>query len=207
ASYIWSNGSTDPTILVEESGFYAVTITTDCRIFEDDIALDFIPPIAYDLGPDQFLCSSQIFLDAATQGFAEYLWSDGSDLPFLIAGEPGIYTVNVFNQCESVTQEVELFECEQCDIYFPNVFSPNFDGINDNFRPASDCELLDYDLAIFDRWGGLLFQTDDPFDGWDGIVRGQQLPNATYVWRAQFTVIENNIPRRVEASGDVIILK
>jgi gliding motility-associated-like protein len=56
-------------------------------------------------------------------------------------------------------------------IYFPNSFTPNFDGLNDVFKPvlspygiASDS----YELTIFDRWGKEVFRTTDITAGWDG---------------------------------------
>jgi gliding motility-associated-like protein len=205
--YEWQDGSTNAIYSVVSPGTYTVTVTDACSVVQDFITVDFIPAINYDLGDDQFLCENQVFLDAATPGLANYEWQDGSILPFIVAAQPGIYSVRVYNQCEEVIDQVELFECEQCDVYFPNVFSPNLDGYNDVFFPLSDCELLDYELVIFDRWGAMVFQSNDPKFGWDGNFRGERMPQGVYVWSMNYTVIENLIPRQVNAAGSVTVLR
>ncbi len=61
---------------------------------------------------------------------------------------------------------------DNCPVYFlPNVFSPNQDGSNDLFSPLSPYKYVDsVELKIFNRWGKLLFETNDPAIGWDGTA-------------------------------------
>ncbi|MBR9922138.1 MAG: gliding motility-associated C-terminal domain-containing protein [Bacteroidetes bacterium] len=207
ATYEWQDGSTDPYYEVTESGTYEVNIVDPCGLIQEDINVEVIPPIEYDLGEDLYLCENQVFLDATTNGVASYLWSDGSNLPFLNAKEPGIYSVSVYNQCEDIKDQIELFECEFCDVYFPNIFSPNFDGINDEFRAFAECSLTNYSMQIFDRWGGLVYTSSNPTDGWDGTLGGKAMPSGVYTWVIQYTVIENELPREAQASGTVTILR
>ena len=56
-------------------------------------------------------------------------------------------------------------------LYIPNTFSPNGDGINDTFSPKGE-GISEYELIIFDRWGNLIFTSDDINIGWNGIVDG-----------------------------------
>ena len=205
--YQWQDATTNPVKRITSSGLYSVTVTTPCKIFEDDIDVTFIPPIDFDLGPDTFFCASQILLDASTAGFASYSWQDGNPSPFYFVNAPGTYSVSVYNQCEEIVDEIEVKECEVCEVYFPNVFSPNFDGFNDTFGPMSDCPLLDFQMIIFDRWGNLLYETTDPSAGWDGTFRNQRVNAGAYVWWMQFTVIENNNPRTELAEGSITVVK
>ena len=66
----------------------------------------------------------------------------------------------------------------------PNIFSPNNDGVNDCFRSyfADDLIFQAYKLQIFNRWGGLVFSTTDPYLCWDGSFKGQPLKSGVYVW-------------------------
>lgn len=64
------------------------------------------------------------------------------------------------------------------DIYIPNAFSPNGDGINDTFEPQGD-GILGYEINIFDQWGGEVFKGDAP---WDGTNRGALLNTDVYVY-------------------------
>jgi len=66
------------------------------------------------------------------------------------------------------------------DVHIPNAFSPNGDGVNDTWKPVFDDTLSvnQYDLQIFDRYGVLVFSTNNPTDGWDGLPF-----DTTYVYK------------------------
>jgi gliding motility-associated-like protein len=75
------------------------------------------------------------------------------------------------------------------DFYAPNCFTPNADGKNDLFF-GYGVGIDKYNLMILDRWGNLLFQTDDLYTGWDGKVQntsGQISQNDVYVWKVKLT--------------------
>jgi len=68
--------------------------------------------------------------------------------------------------------------------YVPNAFTPDGDGKNEIFKPSgSGIDLTRYTMQIFDRWGQLIFETNDATIGWDGTSNGKYVPNGTYVWR------------------------
>ncbi|MCB0562339.1 MAG: gliding motility-associated C-terminal domain-containing protein, partial [Phaeodactylibacter sp.] len=71
----------------------------------------------------------------------------------------------------------------------PNAFSPNDDGRNDLFLPYFDpnYSILDFELKVFDRWGGLVFASEDPKEGWNGKIKGQKADTALFVYLLQFT--------------------
>ena len=77
-----------------------------------------------------------------------------------------------------------LESTDNCRVYVPNAFSPNNDGINDEFRPlpGSDCTITDYEINVFDRNGSLVFQTTDSNLGWDGDFRGEPAPSTVYYY-------------------------
>lgn len=64
-------------------------------------------------------------------------------------------------------------------IYLPNAFSPNGDGVNDEFKAMSDCELK-FSMQIFNAWGSIVFSTTDMARCWDGTVEGQAAPIGKY---------------------------
>ena len=72
----------------------------------------------------------------------------------------------------------------QCtDLWIPNAFSPDYDGINDIFKPKANTELLNYNLQIYTRWGALIFESNDINKGWNGIYKGKDCPVGVYVYR------------------------
>ena len=73
--------------------------------------------------------------------------------------------------------------------FMPNAFTPNNDGLNEFFMPGGFFRgIRDYQMTIWDRWGGLLFETNDINTGWDGRGKtGKMSPSGVYVYHITFT--------------------
>ena len=94
---------------------------------------------------------------------------------------------------EIITLTVSNAECESADslkvtvmeslLEFPNVFTPNGDGINDEFRCVYR-SLKKYEITIINRWGRVVYKSTDPSKGWDGNVGGQKAPPGVYFFHA-----------------------
>lgn len=97
------------------------------------------------------------------------------------------------------------------DIYIPNAFSPNNDGINDLFYPFAGFEVTSIqNMKIFDRWGGLLFETGAPFPpndfraGWDGTARGKIADVGVYLYTLDVEFIDGEV---VLFAGEVNLIR
>ena len=96
------------------------------------------------------------------------------------------------------------------DLYAPNAFSPNGDGVNERFRLYPDrgaAELLEF--RVFDRWGGQVYEALDAdpqnqFVGWDGRSREQPAGPGVYVWMARIRYLDGLV---VDYGGDVLLLR
>lgn len=78
----------------------------------------------------------------------------------------------------------------QIRYFLPNAFTPNSDNLNDEFGPKGFFEgIRNYDFTIWNRWGELVFRSNDPFEGWNGRMMnsGELLPGGVYVYVANFT--------------------
>ena len=69
--------------------------------------------------------------------------------------------------------------------WIPNAFTPNHDGKNELFMPVA-MGIQNFHMMIFDRWGNLIFETNDVTKGWDGKRRGNLCQEDVYVWKADF---------------------
>jgi gliding motility-associated-like protein len=97
---------------------------------------------------------------------------------------------------------VRLFK--QVDILLPTGFSPNGDGHNDQLIPRLvGIDKLKY-FRVYDRWGQLLFQTDQIGKGWDGTFKGVKQPLETYAWVAEGVAVDGSVIKR---SGTSILLR
>ncbi|MBK7762933.1 MAG: gliding motility-associated C-terminal domain-containing protein [Bacteroidetes bacterium] len=95
ATYLWQDGSVNPTFDVSSSGSYWVQVSNNCGVFRDTIQINFAPAPTINLGNDTMVCAGQpIILNATTPG-ATYTWQDGSNNPTLQPIFSGIYSVSV----------------------------------------------------------------------------------------------------------------
>ena len=69
-----------------------------------------------------------------------------------------------------------------CQPEAPNVFTPNADGMNDQFFARLGCTPVSFHLLVTNRWGRLVFETSDPTQQWDGQLNGQPVANGTYFY-------------------------
>jgi gliding motility-associated-like protein len=208
ATYLWQDNTDKSVYTVAQSGNYAVTVTTACNTFNDALNVEILPNLIVELGNDTVICpGKRIVLSAEAGTPADYLWQDGAQTVSYIVDTPGVYSVSVLNQCERVIDQIVIEECEVCTVYAPNAFSPNDDGFNDKFLPLSDCLLDQFTMRIFNRWGALVYETNNPAAGWDGRFKNKNLEPGVYVWQMEYVVVEDGKPRAEKKSGDVAILR
>jgi len=85
----------------------------------------------------------------------------------------GCYYVTAVDSFENESAPSVRLCLDECSNYLlPNVFSPNNDGINDLFKPLMTSYVERVDMKIFNRWGMLVFETEDPGINWDGKIDG-----------------------------------
>jgi gliding motility-associated-like protein len=75
----------------------------------------------------------------------------------------------------------------EANIYMPNAFTPDGDGLNDLFMPALSFLPEVYEFSIYTRSGVLLFRTSDHGEGWDGRHNGRLMPSGVYLWSLRIT--------------------
>ncbi|MEM1217934.1 MAG: gliding motility-associated C-terminal domain-containing protein [Bacteroidota bacterium] len=193
-TYQWSTGNTESSIEVTLPGIYVVTVTVDQYCFDTDrIALNVIPnPVANLLQPLPPCEGVELVLDADFgDPDATYQWQNGSSESTLSVLTEGSYAVTVENVCGKASSSVDI-TFESCrEVYIPNAFTPNFDGINDYFylQDEGDVEEITF-LRVFDRWGNLVYETtnslpNDGVSGWDGTFRGGLAESGVYAWACE----------------------
>jgi gliding motility-associated-like protein len=206
AEYRWQDASTEATFEVGETGLYWVraglggcqksdSVFVEVQLRPDTILADF-----------SFICEGEgIWLDA-TQPGATYLWQNGATGPKLKAVEPGIYSVKLdINDC-IFEDEIELRPCEEC-LYIPSAFTPNGDGINDLFQTFPGCEINNYRQLVFDRWGNLLFESNDPAQGWDGTFKSKKMDTGSFVFAIEYMYNNNGQAKRQTKRGIINLLR
>ncbi len=184
-------------------------------IFENSIEVEAFAELSFDLDVPMLNCDDtevQIDLEILSGESYDIEWSDGSTEDVFNAYTPGIYQVTLTNNCQSITQEfnVEAEDPTSNGIYIPNVFTPNGDNSNDRFvlglKPSTNIELESF--QVFDRWGNIVFESNDQQVEWDGKYNGKMLQPGIYVY--QIKAMINYCHRENEAyyyKGDVTLIR
>jgi gliding motility-associated-like protein len=208
--------SIDTTICYGEKYFAGGKYQTQSGIYTDTLSmaggcdsivitnLNVRPKINVMIGHDTVLCPGGTYMmDATTAGATAYQWQDGSTGTKYTASGPGIYWVHVaVNNC--VGGDTVRIEVCPYVLTFPSAFTPNNDGLNDTFRPVG-ISIGSFHMEIYDRWGMLMFSTDDINQGWNGIFKNQYSPAGVYVYDVTFeTQAESGTKKKAKGTFTLI---
>ncbi len=197
--------SVDGGVTSQENGYFEdlsagdyliIIITEQCAINMGTFTLESPPILTGNLSSSKISLGDSLSLSPSDLNFKveSYLWSGGDsincDTCSSITVAPTITTeysviLTDENGCEIILNTTIFVENEQ-SIYIPNIFSPNNDGVNDEFRlfAKSDDTRTVEKMAIYDRWGNELFQATE-FSiqenvSWDGKIREQAAGTGVY---------------------------
>jgi gliding motility-associated-like protein len=229
-TYTWyfSDGTTsslkDPTHVFTPAGVYNVTLSVNAGSGCVGTS-SFVVPGMVNVYPAPFAAFS--FSPSSTTIFEPdiyftnesvncFNWSyDFGDGNFSQAISP-IHSYNNYGDFKVILTAGNEFGCiDTCvrvvqilpefKFWVPNSFTPgNKDGMNDVFTPIVICA-EEYEFYVYDRWGGLIFKSKTPGEGWDGTFKGKPCQTGTYNWFINFINAETE--RYEEHRGHVNLLK
>ena len=152
-------------------------------------------------------------------GASSYVWNFGDGSSPVSGFEPshtypsnteGNYTVKLVaisaKGCmDSAYRSIHIKD--EIVIFVPNAFTPDGNEINQDFKPvlAAGIDIYQFNMKIFDRWGELIFETNDPAYGWDGTYNNAMCQDGTYIWKINFKSRSND--RKMEKIGHVNLLR
>jgi gliding motility-associated-like protein len=114
---------------------------------------------------------------------------------------PGYVFATISNACQEL---VDSFLIQKLLFQMPNIFSPNGDGLNDVFKPFYLGEMSVVELTVYNRWGQVVFESNDPNNpGWDGKKGDKDAPSDVYIYIVRVGVGE----KTVEENGQVTLIR
>lgn len=94
--------------------------------------------------------------------------------------------VNFSCGADTIYKTISVVNCASilgdCQVFIPNTFTPNADGLNDKFYPLTNCSFEYYECLVFNRWGHLMFKTSNQFNKWNGKFKGADCPTGVYIY-------------------------
>jgi PKD repeat protein/guanyl-specific ribonuclease Sa len=206
-----------------DSGFYSFFINdaNDC-IFEQTATINASMPLNVSLSNAFLPCDSAgVTLAPLVSGDTTLLgfrWSDGSTFSTKFTTEPTNLWVEVYNQCDLIRKEITVAWADTTEegrklldfLYVPNAFNPS-GGSNGNelFLPqiSDGIKVFDYQLGVYDRWGELLFKSNNPTEPWGGPFRKRNTLPGVYVWVLEMRVGVCGREISVKEKGDVVVVR
>jgi gliding motility-associated-like protein len=170
-TYLWNTGDTTVNIVVPSVGKYWVTVNNlRCQASDTTYVVETTIPY-FEIQTKGDICqegSAELYINIDMENlFCE--WSTRDTGKCITVFQNGIYGVSVsFMGC--TTLQHFSIACP-CDLWIPNVFTPNGDRINDDFVPVPNAVLHTFSMSIYDRWGNLIYRTDT-YSPWNGTVNG-----------------------------------
>ncbi len=224
--------ATDPVYTYYQPGTYSVTLTiigpngaSDqmthnqiIHVYPQAHAAFVVTPNNVNVPGDPVYCLNMSqFADSYQWDFGDGNTSTAPNPLYYYQAE-GSYSIqlianNTFNCPDTLTLPDVVHASASGIIDFPNAFSPNTNGSsggvydprsfdNDVFFPINK-GVAKYQLQIFNKWGELLFESNDVNRGWDGYYRDELVKQDVYVWKVRATFVDG---QNIERSGDVTLI-
>jgi gliding motility-associated-like protein len=203
------------------AGTYTFSIMDDNKCLVDTASELFAPDIPLLFLDDQLEvnlgCDVQIYTATNNTNLVNIQWSNSATLdcdtclrPYAFPLEDSEYfiTVTSIDTC-TARDSVVIKVIKVRDIFVPNIFSPNGDGLNDFFFVNANKSVASIKtMKVFSRWGGLVYSgnnlpPNDISSGWDGNFNGKPLPQGVYVWIAEIEYLDGEV---LIATGDVSLV-
>ncbi|HEX6334532.1 MAG TPA: gliding motility-associated C-terminal domain-containing protein, partial [Flavisolibacter sp.] len=195
--------------LAVSNGFCSDTATTM-------VVLDNFLQAAFAAFEDHCPNEAASFTSTATGQVVDHHWSFGdgstsSDVsPVHTFGQPNIttpftvtYTVTDSLGCQSSASKI-IRVYSSCYIAVPNAFTPNGDGKNDFLRVLNAVKAEQLEFRVYNRWGQMVFMTNDWKRGWNGTIRNFDQPTGTYVWHLVYTDRQTKERRSMRGTATLI---
>ncbi len=219
ATYVYTNPGT-------YSAWLEVETHTGCNsssenhpltihVFENPIAKFVTNKDVYYIPNDPVICTN------LSTGAIAYLWNFGDGTtsnnanPIHRYNQFGKYTImlittNTYQCTDTAYKEITI----SGDLVFPNAFTPNPGGPNGGIYSINDYSnhvffpvakgVSEFKMQIFNRWGELIFETNDINIGWDGYYKGRLCDQGVYIFQAWAKFIDG---RTVEKKGDILLIR
>ncbi len=194
AIYYWSgpggffssnNSNIIANALENNSGYYVLQVELNgCKSKKDSVKLMVYPYPVFDLMDDTTICEGTSFTVSVQDGFSFYNWNGLSYSNTFIVKDTGLVTLTVKNGLTCKTVKSFYVDAINCDVFIPNVFTPQGDGTNDAFEFIYS-NAKNISLIIYNRWGNKIKTIEGTTAKWDGTNdNGKNVSAGTYFYVA-----------------------
>lgn len=182
---------TTTTYQTEATGLYEATATIGQCIGSDSSIIninDSPKPILPDDAKFCLFKNETLILDAG-EG-AIFLWSTGDTTRTIEIADTGTYTVAITNAANcSSADTIDTRDLCKPEVFVPTGIIPGIDG-PDSFLQVFGHHFQNFKMTIYNRWGEVIYYTEDPSTPWDGYYRDELMPIGVYAWKIEYQGFE-----------------
>ena len=184
-----------------------------CSAESNVLIVDGKPDAPFSLGDDLTLCegtSLVLSIPEPMPAGTTFVWSNQSTSQRVTVNTAGDYWLetNLAGCTYRDTITVTTQNCHLEDTYIPDAFSPNGDSINDQLLVRHAGPFITYQFRVYDRWGSLIFVSNQPDQLWDGTVHNQPCMTGIYAWTIEYSILNlSNQERHFARSGRVMLIR
>ncbi|MCX8081317.1 MAG: gliding motility-associated C-terminal domain-containing protein [Bacteroidia bacterium] len=206
----WSNGDEGPAFTCRTGGTYWVEASVGGCRHRDTFKVNYLMTEEKFLPQEVKFCMSdeaKILQVIKPESKVTYEWSNGTVGPVTRVNNEGMISVKAYHPVCGYKKDSVLvkFKACDCEILIPNSFSPNDDNRNDFFFPVLQCEYASYQLTIFDKFGNVLFHTNNPSAKWDGKYKGIPCEEDIYIYKLE--TVERVGDRKQVRNGRISLIR
>jgi gliding motility-associated-like protein len=214
SNYLWQDGSEETSLTAASSGLYTLQATSLAGCVDaDSINIQFVnSSVTATSTPSSILLGDTVQLSAT--GGESYSWNPEDELsclscaaPFANPTETTTYIVTAIDSfgcriSDTIRIEVDIL-CNEP--FIPTIFSPNGKGnqVNETFCIFSDC-VEKFKLVIYNRWGEMIFETEDISQCWDGTFKGSEASTGTYAFNLFIKQINGS---EINKTGTITLIR
>jgi gliding motility-associated-like protein len=207
--YSWSTGENGDQIKIDKPGIYWVKANNKGCFITDTFRVAAGNSIVPNFGKELLICENETnrILSVKAPIDVKLYWNTGANTASINANKEGIYWIKSTSKtCGTKTDSVTVkYKNCECDIYIPNNFTPNDDDRNDLFYPVFQCDYSYFLLTIMDRWGNIVYTSNNINGKWDGKFKSNPCPDDVYVFRLE--AIQKSNDKKIVRNGHISLFR
>lgn len=205
---LWSNGNTSRYDTIYNPGKYWVKVENECGSNTDTFnVIDFKENPPFDALSDKKMCPGDKYIAPLAQGY-DYKWDNGEASNQRTINNIGKINLTVTDLCFEYNYDANItFGICGCHVYVPSAFTPNNDDINSLFSVVGDCDIVTFEIHIFNRWGEEVFSSDSFSASWDGTSNGKDSPGGKYMYRMLYSYKVKNVIEAEKEIGFIYLMR
>lgn len=221
---IGSSTQRNPSFIFTKFGPKLITLTVSNGVCSDTTASTILldNELKADFKYPDILCPQEnaVFTDSSIGKIISWNWDFGNGngssfqnpmpepYPLVTSGKSKLYTIrliieNNLHCFDTVAHQIKVVN--SCFITVPNGFTPNGDGKNDYLYPLNAWKAINLEFFIYNRYGQVIFHTNNWTNKWDGRINGQLQSSGVFVWFLRYTLIDTG--ERVFQRGTTVLIR